>query len=66
LLLLLGLSQDVIDMDVAEGIRLSCDALMVVAGVTIQGSAVDEFDWDTSLVRGLDVVIQAMSGIGEE
>jgi hypothetical protein len=66
LLLLLGLSQDVIDMDVAEGIRLSCDALMVVAGVTIQGSAVDEFDWDTSLVRGLDVVIQAMSGIGEQ
>ena len=53
-------------MDVAEGIRLSCDALMVVAGVTIQGSAVDEFDWDTSLVRGLDVIIQAMSGIGEE
>jgi hypothetical protein len=66
LLLLLGLSQDVIDMDVAEGIRLSCDALMVVAGVTIQGSAVDEFDWDTSLVRGFDVVIQAVSGIGEE
>ena len=53
-------------MDVAEGIRLSCDALMVVAGVTIQGSAVDEFDWDTSLVRGFDVVIQAMSGIGEQ
>jgi hypothetical protein len=66
LLELLGAGQDVVDVDVMKPVGFGDDALMVVASVTVQALAIDEFDLDVAGVRCFDVVVQAVGRVGDD